>query len=143
MSIIDPNIRSLYFQKLKDVVAGTLSNLSCEIQKNDKLNKDTFKFKPNICLSMIGCGLPDLSHFGNFDEHICSEDIIECALPILLLNYEVDPEHIWKLHQRVNSQISRVENLATKISDRINFKYCSDNLNKIIQNMIMVTTNIF
>ena len=54
MSQIDVNSGQMYFQKMRDVISATLFNLSCSIQKNDKLNKDTFMFEPKIRLTIIG-----------------------------------------------------------------------------------------
>ena len=38
----------MFFQKMRQVVSAALWNLDCSIQKNDKLNKDTFTFQPKI-----------------------------------------------------------------------------------------------
>jgi len=123
MSMIDNDSGAMYFQKMRDVVTGTLFNLNCSVQKNDKVNKDTFKFKPEIFITIIGCGLPDLINIGKLDEHICKEDMIECSLPILVLNYLVNSNHIWELVKKVKSQISRIENLTLKLFPKIKYLY--------------------
>ncbi|CAI2385005.1 unnamed protein product [Moneuplotes crassus] len=140
MSAVDESACKMYFQKMKEVVNATLFNLSCAIKKNDRINKESFIFKPRICLTIIGCGLPDLTSNVKSNEHICREDIVESSLPILVLNYEVDIEQIWALVQRVNSQIYRFESLAQKIINKSNTRYRSESLDRIIQNIIFVLT---
>ena len=112
-----------------------------EIYKNnDRVNKETFQFNPKINLSIIGWGLPDLTNVPLHKEHIWKEDLIECWMPVILLNLNLDTENIWKITQKINSQLSRLEKLAYKVHSNIKDMYSSESIEKILQKVIFVLT---
>lgn len=140
MNTIDQASGRTNFQKLKDVLGAVVSSLRCRVQKNDKVNRENFTFQPKISLTIVGCGLPNLLSKHLQKTHVCNEDAIECSLPIILLNHDVDFENVWGLIQKINSQISRLENLALKVLSRVKSNYCSENLDIVLQNVIFLLT---
>ena len=59
-------------------------------------------------------------------------------MPVVLLNLNIDKNNIWRMIQKINSQLSRLEKLALKVHSNVKTMYSSESIEKILQKTIFV-----
>jgi len=59
-------------------------------------------------------------------------------MPVVLLNLNIDKNNIWRMIQKINSQLSRLEKLALKVHSNVKTMYSSESIEKILQKAIFV-----
>ena len=138
MHSFNPSSNSMMFDKVRETVKATLFNLKWSVTKNDKINRKSFEFNPKICLTIVGAGVPDFSTMSQFDETTDVDFSWYYNAPSSVFYHDVDQFEIWKLLQRVNSQISRMESMMVKYHRVVKNRHKVDNLDHTLQEIIFV-----